>query len=224
LSSSLRKFLSFRSDTWEFILHIMEIELHSHFLQKSQDDLLGRMGEKLNFLVSLSTKKCGVNFCLLGQSQKSMWLLLSFLKKSLSSQEIAVEWIWYEYIDESKIFLATCKESVTTTMCLMLGILLAWLILHLIAKSSASVEVMLTAWWIVLMIGLLYEWMCDMEIMTLFLMLVFKITVTEWGSVEALMAMLSRLCKYPWYLVFMHERRNDSRRNLWVFFLEKILY
>ena len=82
-------------------------------------------------------------------------------------------------------------------MCLMLGILLAWLILHLIAKSSASVEVILTVWWIVLMIGLLYEWMYDMEITTLFLMLAFKITVTEWGSVEALMAILSRLCKWP---------------------------
>ena len=146
LLSSLRKFFPFRSNAWKFILYIIEIKLYLYFLQKSQDDLLGRMGEKLNFLVFLFTKKCGVHFYLLEQFQKSIWLLLSFLKKSLSFQEIAVEWIWYRYIDESKIFLATCKKSVMITICLMLGMLLAWLIPYLIAKSSALVEVILTTW------------------------------------------------------------------------------
>ena len=80
------------------------------------------MGEKLNLLVSLSTKKCGSHFCLVEQSPNSMWLLLSFLKKSLSSWEIAAEWIWYECIDKLKIFLTLYKKSVTITMHLMLGI------------------------------------------------------------------------------------------------------
>ena len=118
--SSLRNFLPFRSDAWKIILHIVEIESHSHFLQKFQDDLLGRMEEKSNLLVSLFTKKCGVYFCLLGQFQNLMQLLLSFLKKSLSSWKIAVEWIWYRCVYVSKIFLAACKESVTMTMYLML--------------------------------------------------------------------------------------------------------
>ena len=54
-----------------------------------------------------------------------MWLLLSFLKKSLSSQEITAEWIWYGYNNKSKILLATCKESVIKIY-LMLGIAMAW--------------------------------------------------------------------------------------------------
>ena len=74
-----------------------------------------------------------------------MWLLLSFLKKSLSSQEIVAEWIWYGYNNESKILLAIYKESVITIY-LMLGIAMAWLIPYLIVKSSASMVVTLTAW------------------------------------------------------------------------------
>ena len=171
MSSSLRNFLPFRSDTWKIILHIVEIESHSCFLQNSQDDLLRRMGEKSNLLVSLSTKKCGVHFCLLGQFQNLMQLLLSFLKKFLSSWEIVVEWIWYRCVHVWKIFLAACKKSITITMYLMSEILIAWFIPHLIVKSSASVIVMFTVWWIVLMISLLCEWICDIEVAILFLML-----------------------------------------------------
>jgi len=40
-----------------------------HFLQKFQDDLYGKIGNKLKLLVSLSTKECGSQFWLLGQSQ-----------------------------------------------------------------------------------------------------------------------------------------------------------
>ena len=157
MSSNSRKFLPFRSDVWKVILYYTIIELQSRFLQKSQDNLHRKIGEKLKILVLLSTKKCSSHFCLLRQSQNLMQLLLSFLKKFLSSQEIAAEWIWYGCIDESKILLAAYKESMTILICLILGILMAWLIPYLIAKSSVSVVVMFTAWWIILITSLLYE-------------------------------------------------------------------
>ena len=74
LSRSSRKFLPFRSDTWKYIFHCEIIELQSNFLQKSQDNLHRKIGDKLKLLVSLSTKECSSQFWLLGQSQNSMWL------------------------------------------------------------------------------------------------------------------------------------------------------
>jgi len=135
LLSNSRKFLSFISNAWKVIFYCAITESQSCFLQKSQDNLYGKIGEKLKLLVSLSTKKCNSHFCLLGQFQNLMQLLLSSLKKSLSSWEIAVEWIWYRCIDKSKILLAVYKKSMMTTMHLMLGIPMAWLIPYLIAKS-----------------------------------------------------------------------------------------
>ena len=73
-SRNSRKFFPFRSDAWKVIFHIVEIGSHSCFLQKSHDDLLGRMGENSNLPVSLSTEECSGHFCLLGQSEKLMWL------------------------------------------------------------------------------------------------------------------------------------------------------
>ena len=52
----------------------------------------------------------------------------------------------------------------------------AWLMLHLMAKSSASDKVMLTAWWRVLTIGLLKMWMCAMDKAILFLTLASVVT------------------------------------------------
>ena len=57
-SSNLRKFLSFRSDAWKVIFYCILIESQSHFLQKSQDNLHGKLEEKSKLLVSLSTKEC----------------------------------------------------------------------------------------------------------------------------------------------------------------------
>ena len=71
-SRSSRKFLPFRSDTWKDIFHCEIIESQLHFLQKSQDNLHGKIGDKSKLLVSLSTKECGSQFWLLGQSQNSM--------------------------------------------------------------------------------------------------------------------------------------------------------
>ena len=123
--SNSRKFLPFRSNAWKDILYCTVMELQSCFLQKSQDNLQRKLGEMLNFLVFLFTKEYSSQFCLLGQSQNLMQLLLSFLKKSLSSREITAEWIWYRCNNKSKILLAACRESVMMTIQLMLGIPMA---------------------------------------------------------------------------------------------------
>ena len=78
------------------------------------------------------------------------------MKNSLSSLEIITEWIWYGWTDKSNIHLAACSESMMITMQLMLANWVAWLMPHLIAKSLASVDVILTAWWRVLITGLLW--------------------------------------------------------------------
>ena len=56
--------------------------------------------------------------------------------------------------------------------------LTAWLISHLVANNSASVEVMLIVWWIVLAKILQPEHTCGIKVTILFLMLVSKITMT----------------------------------------------
>ena len=91
LSRSFRKFFSLLSDTWKNILHCERIELQSCSLQKSQDNLHGKLSDKSKLLESLSTTKYSSQFSLLEQSQNLIQLLISLLKKSLSSPEIAAE-------------------------------------------------------------------------------------------------------------------------------------
>ena len=54
LFSNFRKNFPLRSATWKDIFHCKRTELHSCFLQKSQDDLHGKIGIELNLLESLS--------------------------------------------------------------------------------------------------------------------------------------------------------------------------
>ena len=64
-------------------------------------------------------------------------------------------------------------------MTIILNILLvfvAWLIPHLITKSSASVLVIFVAWYSVLIIGLLWIWILEIDVATLFLTLALVIT------------------------------------------------
>jgi len=68
-SNRLRSCLPFASDTWRVIF---QISLHSLFLSKSQDDLHGNKGVKLNIFVSLSTMEWRGQLSSLGQSQNSM--------------------------------------------------------------------------------------------------------------------------------------------------------
>ena len=101
-----RKFLPLESDVWKVIFHCKRIELHSDFLQKSQEDLHGHEGIDTKFLVSLLTIWWSAHWCLLEQSQNSIQFRVSLEKNSLSSEEIATECIWYGWVEESNIFLA----------------------------------------------------------------------------------------------------------------------
>ena len=47
------------------------------------------------------------------------------------------------------------------------------------ANNSASVVVILTALWIILMTSLSYEWMCEIDVATWFLILVSDTTMEE---------------------------------------------
>jgi len=125
-----------------------------------------------------------------------MRLLLSFLKNYLSSWEIDVEYIWYGYDDESKILLAVWIQSVMMKIQLILGRWIAWLIPHLITKSSTLVDVILTVWCIVLMTRLLWIWMCDINITTWFLILVSVTTTTDWEFNYIWKVILSRWHKW----------------------------
>ena len=109
--------------------------------------------------------------------------------------------IWYNcYYPFWRILLAACRKSVITIICLILGIPTAWLILDLMANNLALVVITLTAWWIILIIGLLYEWMCDIEVATWFLILVSEITTEEKGLEETLKVILLRFL--IWFLMF----------------------
>jgi len=64
--------------------------------------------------------------------------------------------------------------------------------LHLMVKSSASVEVTLVVWWIVLMIGLLWTWIYAIEVATLYLILASEMTrVCEWFNEDIIVILLS---------------------------------
>ena len=64
----------------------------------------------------------------------------------------------------------------------MFSLLQAWLILYLIAKSSAFVLVMKTAWWTVLTKGWLYMWIYKTEVAMSFLTLVSDTTIAVCGD------------------------------------------
>ena len=64
----------------------------------------------------------------------------------------------------------------------MLSTWTAWLIPHLIANNSASVEVKMIAWWIDLARILWLKHICNIKVATLFLMLALEIIVTVFGS------------------------------------------
>jgi len=53
----------------------------------------------------------------------------------------------------------------------------AWLIPYLIVNDSASVDVILTVWWMVLAMVLWPEQTCNIDVVTLFLILVSEMTM-----------------------------------------------
>ena len=64
--------------------------LHSFFLLKFHNTLLGYEGIRLKHLVSLSTTLCKI-YVLLGQSQNTMVLSLCLLKNALSLLDIIID-------------------------------------------------------------------------------------------------------------------------------------
>ena len=78
--------------------------LHSFFLLKSYNDLLGYKRIRLNFFVSLSTiiYRCHLS---LGQSQNSMVLSMYLLKNALDSLDITINYYQYGCVEELKFFL-----------------------------------------------------------------------------------------------------------------------
>ena len=67
---------------------------------------------------------------------------------------------------------------------------------HLIANSSASVEVMPTAWCKVFSMRFKYEWIYTIDIAMLFLILTSETTIIELKLDEALRTMSSSLQKW----------------------------
>ena len=105
---------------------------------------------------------------------------------------IAAEWIWYEWVEESKILLVIWRESVMTMICLMLWLVTTWFILYRMAKSLALAVVILIALCKVLMTGLSKEWICEIEVVTWFLILTSNMTMDEKGSEDALSMISSK--------------------------------
>ena len=65
-----------------------------------------------------------------------------------------------------------------------LGIWTGWLIPHLIANNSASVDIMLTIWWIIFLTEFESEWTYVMNIVMLFLMLASETMTTDLELLE----------------------------------------
>ena len=73
-STRSRNWLPFRSNVWNIIFHLLARSLHSSFLLKFQESLLGYVGVSLKNLVSESTALWRYYLERLGHSQNSMWL------------------------------------------------------------------------------------------------------------------------------------------------------
>ena len=113
-----------------------------------------------------------------------------------------------------KIFLATWMESVTTIILAILLKFVAWLMLHLIANSSASVLVMRTVWWIVFVRGLLYICMYTIDVAILFLMLTSEAMMATEGMKRTPrpFCQVDRCEIYRFYLCYRHWNEIQSEK------------
>ena len=142
------------------------------------------MGMGLNNFKSLSADLWSLHLSWLGHSQNSIWFPWQVVKNYPSSLRMADMWIWYGWNLVSNIFLAAWMELVMTMILEMFSLLQAWLIPHLIAKSSASVLVTKAAWWTVLTKGWSCMWICETEVVMSFLMLALDATIAMCGDKE----------------------------------------
>ena len=104
-----------------------------------------------------------------------------------------------------KIFCATWMASVIMMMWEEPGIWTAWLILHLMANNSTSIDVILMAWWSFFFKGLLKEWTWAMNVIMLFLTLVSEMTITVFGSDNALKMSSLNLLQYAVLLLLEQQ-------------------
>ena len=102
------------------------------------------------------------------------------------------------------------RESVMTMICLMLWLVTTWFISQQMAKSSALAVVILIALYRVLMIGLLKEWMCEMEVATWFIILASNMTMDEKVSKDALSMVSS---KFSMCFLMFEERGWKEKRS-----------
>ena len=122
-------------------------------------------------------------------------------------------WLWKEWDDRLKIFLAAWIESVVTMILEIPAELVAWLIPHLMVNNSASVIITFTAWWRVLIRGLLWMWIWEIEIAILFLMLASVIMRAWKGLLKDSIAM--------WSSCWTLDLRLSSHVPLLFFFLNQ---
>ena len=87
-----------------------------------------------------------------------------------------------------EIFLTVWIELVMIMIFEIPAELVAWLILHLITNNSASVLVMFTVWWRVLVMGLLQMCIWEIKVVILFSTLAFVITRAWKGLLKDLIA------------------------------------
>lgn len=158
---------------WEWVCYLKDQEsiclwkqtlekLYTSFLwycciySSCQDLMIFCMGEEMweNFFVSLSTNIWRGHLLLLGQSQNLTEFDECLLKNNWRSLEIAINYCWYGWTDESKIYCITWIELVITIMWETSWNWIAWLMPHLIVNNLASEEVTLMAWWRVFLIRL----------------------------------------------------------------------
>ena len=168
-STSSRNCWPFRLDACNVIFQLQIVLLHSLFLLKSYKSLPGSNGIWQRSLVSLSTALKRGQSQWLEYSQNLIELFILAMKNFSSSLEIAANCNWYRWVIESKIFFTAWIESVMTMIFEIPSKLTAWLMPHLMANSSALVEVTLVVWWIVLIMGLSWTWIYAIEVVTLFL-------------------------------------------------------
>jgi len=171
-STRSRKSFPLVSKAWKVIFQILIKLLHSDFLLKSYDHLQERSRMELNDLISLSMMLWRCHLLWLGHSQNLIVFSWLFEKKSWSFLRTKLEWDWKGCNEGSKIFFAAWRESIITIILDILLVFVAWLILHLITKSSASILITFVAWCSILIIGLSWIWMWEMNIAILFLTLV----------------------------------------------------
>ena len=112
--SKLRKYWPFLGLSVKDSCHSWRILLHSFFLLNKCDSLLGKTGVHLPALTWLSTSWCLGHLALLGQYQKWILFLPSFLRKVSTAKAIGIKMFWRGSTLDSRIFLVAVMESVMT--------------------------------------------------------------------------------------------------------------